>query len=140
MIKGLQECDGRPSDALIDTLHRANWHLWHGCLYPARRRLESLGWERDAEFSPEEGRLLARLEEFTGYTENNQNLIVNYGDRYRHGDPTTSSVVESAVNQVVSKRFVKRQQMARQPARLRSCFGRSYPALAANNSAHHIAA
>jgi len=35
---------------------------------------------------------------------------LNYGDRYRHDEPITSSFVESAVNQVVSKRFVKRQQ------------------------------
>ncbi len=41
--------------------------------------------------------------------------LVNYGDRYRHGEPIASGVVESAVNQVVSKRFVKRQQMAWRP-------------------------
>jgi hypothetical protein len=46
-----------------------------------------------------------------GYLENNQNFIVNYGDRHRHGEPITSSFVESAVNQVLSKRFVKRQKM-----------------------------
>jgi hypothetical protein len=101
--------------------------------------LESLGWELDADCSPEEARLLARLDEFIGYLENNQNFIVNYGDRYNHGEPITSSFVESAVNQVVSKRFVKRQQMAWRPAhahgllqmrtavlneQLRSCFER----------------
>ncbi|MGF6918489.1 hypothetical protein OKW28_002662 [Paraburkholderia sp. 40] len=100
---------------------------------------------------PEEARLLARLEEFIGHLENNQNFIVNYGDRYRHGEPITSSFIE----QVVSKRFVKRQQMAWRPAhahgllqvrtavlnaQLRSCFERWYPALAGNNHAHHIAA
>jgi hypothetical protein len=35
----------------------------------------------------------------------------NYGERYRHGEPITTSFVESTVNQVVSKRFCKRQQM-----------------------------
>jgi hypothetical protein len=80
---------------------------------------------------------------------------VNHGDRYRHGEPITSSFVESAVNQVVSKRFVKRQQMAWRPAhahgllqvriavlneQLRSYFERWYPALAANHQAHHLAA
>ena len=39
--------------------------------YPALSRLESLGWELDANFSPGEARLLARLEEFIGYLENN---------------------------------------------------------------------
>jgi hypothetical protein len=35
----------------------------------------------------------------------------NYADRHRHGEPIASGFVESAVNQVVSKRLVKRQQM-----------------------------
>ena len=156
MIKGLPERDERPSvDALIDGLRSAKWYLWHGCPYPALRRLESLGWELATDGSPEEARLLARLEEFIGYIENNQRFIVNYGDRYHHGEPITSSFVESAVNQVVSKRFVKRQQMAWRPAhahgllqvrtavlneQLRSCFERWYPALAGNDHARHIGA
>ncbi|BCG05222.1 hypothetical protein PPGU19_097900 (plasmid) [Paraburkholderia sp. PGU19] len=110
MMKGLPDRDERPCvDTLIDALRIAKWHLWHGCPYPALQRLERLGWELATDDSPEEARLLARLEEFIGYLENNQRFIVNYGDRYRHGEPITSSFVESAVNQVVSKRFVKRQ-------------------------------
>jgi hypothetical protein len=80
---------------------------------------------------------------------------VNYGDRYRHGEPITSSFVETAVNQVVSKRFVKRQQLSWRPAlahgllqvrtavlnkQLRSRFDRWYPTLAVNDHVHHIAA
>jgi hypothetical protein len=80
---------------------------------------------------------------------------VNYGDRYRHGEPIMSSFVESAVNQMVSKRFAKRQQMAWRPThahgllqvrttvlneQLRSCFERWFPALAGNDHARHIAA
>ncbi len=49
------------------------------------------------------------------YLDNNRHFIVNYGDRYRHGEPIASGFVESAVNQVISKRFVKRQQMAWRP-------------------------
>jgi hypothetical protein len=41
----------------------------------------------------------------------NQNFIPNYGERYRHGEKIASGFVESAVNQVISKRMVKRQQM-----------------------------
>jgi len=63
MIKGLQRRDDRRcADTLIDGLRRAKWHLWHGCPYPALRRLESLGWELATDGSPEEARLLARLE------------------------------------------------------------------------------
>ena len=35
----------------------------------------------------------------------------NYGELYRAGERITSSFVESAVNQVISKRMVKKQQM-----------------------------
>ena len=35
----------------------------------------------------------------------------NFGERYRQGDPISTAFVESTINQVVSKRFVKRQQM-----------------------------
>jgi hypothetical protein len=41
----------------------------------------------------------------------NQSSIPNYGDRYRHGEAISTSFVESTVNQVISKRMVKKQQM-----------------------------
>jgi hypothetical protein len=82
VIKGLPRRDDRPcADALIDGLRRAKWHLWHGCPYPALRRLEGLGWELDADCSLEEAKLLGKPDEFIGYLDNNQNFIVNYGDR-----------------------------------------------------------
>ena len=51
------------------------------------------------------------VREFRGYIEANQNFIPNYGDRYRHGEKISTAFAESAVNQVVSKRMVKKQQM-----------------------------
>ena len=51
------------------------------------------------------------LGEFTGYIQANRAYIVNYGDRYRNGEPISSAFVESTVNQVVSRRMVKKQQM-----------------------------
>jgi hypothetical protein len=41
----------------------------------------------------------------------NENYIVNYGDRYRNGETISTAFVESTVNEVISKRFVKKQQM-----------------------------
>ncbi len=131
---------------LIKALRGAKWHLWHGCPYPALRRLESLGWDLDTEASAEEAKLVDKLEEFIVYLDNSRSCIVNYGDRYRHGEPIASGFVESAVNQVVSKQFVKRQQMAWRPRvahnllqiqtavlidQLRSYVERWYPSIAA---------
>ena len=46
-----------------------------------------------------------------GSTFANRPFIPNYGDRYRHGETISTAFVESAINQVVSKRMVKKQQM-----------------------------
>jgi len=51
------------------------------------RRLENLGWDLDAEASPDEAKLLGKLEELIIYLDNNRGFIVNSGDRYRHGAP-----------------------------------------------------
>jgi hypothetical protein len=40
---------------------------------------------------------------------------VNYGERYRCGERISTGFVESIVNQLLAKRFVKRQQMRRTP-------------------------
>jgi hypothetical protein len=51
------------------------------------------------------------VSEFGGYIRANAAWIPNYGERFRAGETISSSFVESAVNQVVSKRMVKKQQM-----------------------------
>ena len=55
--------------------------------------------------------LLKAVREFGGYIAANRAFIPNYSDRYRHGETISTDFVESAVNQVISKRFVKKQQM-----------------------------
>src|SRR5664279_6080271 len=49
--------------------------------------------------------------EFGGYLRANAANIPNYGERYRAGEVISSSLAESTINQVVSKRMVKKQQM-----------------------------
>ncbi len=49
--------------------------------------------------------------EFDTYIRNNQKFIPNFGERYRQRDTISKAFVESTINQVVSKRFVKKQQM-----------------------------
>ena len=51
------------------------------------------------------------MRELETYIANNAPSIVNYGERYRNGARISTSFTESAINQVVSKRMVKRQQM-----------------------------
>jgi len=56
--------------------------------------------------------LVKALSELRTDIVNNRHLIPNYGERYRNGELIATGFVESTVNEVVSKRFCKRQQMA----------------------------
>jgi hypothetical protein len=51
------------------------------------------------------------LDEFDTYIVVNQSLIPNYGERWRNEEAVATGFVESAVNQIVSKRSSKKQQM-----------------------------
>ena len=64
--------------------------------------------------------MLKALGDFRVYITTNAQLIPNYGERWRYGEAIATGFVESTVNQVVSKRFVKKQQMkwSRRGARL----------------------
>ena len=42
---------------------------------------------------------------------NNGEFIPNFGERRRQGETISTAFVESTINQVVSRRFVKKQQM-----------------------------
>src|SRR6516162_418808 len=55
--------------------------------------------------------LVKALSALRTYIGNNRHLIPNYGERYRNGEPIATGFVESTVNEVVSKRFCKKQQM-----------------------------
>jgi hypothetical protein len=95
------------------------------------------------------------VSEFRHYIEVNGAFIPNYGDRDRHGEAIASSFAGSTVNQVVSKRMVKKRQMrwTQRGAHLllqvrtrvlnddlRADFERWYPGLKAGNDPTHGAA
>ena len=56
-------------------------------------------------------RLVKALAELRTYIVNNRHVIPNYGERYHNGEAIATGFVESTVNEVVSKRFCKQQQM-----------------------------
>lgn len=98
-------------------------YLWHG---NSRKALEKLGdlvedlecWDLDDDGNPvtrtdapQAARMLKYAQELQSYIRHNAGYIVNYGERYRQGDRISTGFVESTINQVVSKRMVKKQQM-----------------------------
>src|SRR6266481_539363 len=93
-------------------LERLKWNLWHGNVHKALQIVDDLEFALDIEdHGQEQRKLLKVVREFGTYISANRTFIPNYGDRYRHGETISTAFVESAINQVLSKRFVKRQQM-----------------------------
>ena len=81
--------------------------MWHGNVYKAldnvdriREPLE-IWYDQNNRF----GKTWKALEEFYNYIEANRPFIPNYSERISTG------FVESAVNQVIAKRFAKKQQV-----------------------------
>ena len=129
------------------------WLLWHGNLQRAEKTIES--FEEDVETLetdyPNLRKFARTAREFTVYIKSNASSLINYGERYRSGERISSSLAESTVNAVISKRFAKRQQMQWTPrgahlllqtrtraldGSLRPLFERWHPGLAANDASH----
>ncbi len=97
---------------LAEELERLKWYLWHGNVFLALQTITYIQLDVDSvDVSPEQRKLSKAVAEFAGYIRANATWIPNYGERWRTGEAISSAFVESAVNQVVSKRMVKKQQM-----------------------------
>src|SRR5205823_7424982 len=113
LAKGVR-ADDQPelSADLEEMLEHVKWNLWHGKVNRALEITDELAYALDVEDgSPEHRKLLKAVRAFEAYVTNHRALIPNYGERYRQGKTISTGFTESAVNQVVSKRFVKKQQM-----------------------------
>jgi hypothetical protein len=102
-------------DPVVRNLERLKWYLWHGNVFKALQVVQSVEMDLEAAVATSghgtTRKLLKAVEEFHTYIGNNAGFIPNYGERYRYGERISTGFVESTVNQVLSKRFCKRQQM-----------------------------
>jgi len=115
-IAGLEKGRMRKaSSKLSDLLESVKWNTWHGKVDRALERAEELWGKLTTPFTAtlrgKVRKLRAKLEEFIGYIDANRAFIPNYGKRYRTGKPISTSFAESTVDQIISRRFVKKQQM-----------------------------
>jgi hypothetical protein len=106
---GQQETGAAVSKQLESVKHL----IWHGNVVEALERQADLLIELDLirAHSAAAAKLATGLAEFEIYIRNNQEFIPNFGERYRQGETISTAFVESTINQVVSRRFVKKQQM-----------------------------
>ena len=110
--KGLKTTPENREEGL-NLLESMKHYLWHGNVVRAREKIdETLGFLDNPEIRADNVAKFRRaLDEFDTYIKANQSLIPNYGEHWRNGETIATAFVESAVNQIVSKRFAKRQQM-----------------------------
>ncbi len=114
MAKGLTAQESTDASGDVEKqLESVKWYLWHGNVFRALQGLEDLAMDLDDIEPVTEGlkKLWKAVHEFQGYIAVNKPFIPNYGDRYRHGETISTAFAESTVNQVVSRRMVKQQQM-----------------------------
>jgi hypothetical protein len=102
-------------EVVLKLIESSKWYLWHGNVFQALKQLEFV--EMDLESAIFQSRdettrkLLQGVKEFQSYIDRNRAFIPNYGERYRNGERISTGFTESAVNQVMSKRMAKKQQM-----------------------------
>ena len=121
------------------------WNIWHGNVDKVLDKIEC----QDLDNGNKKHSLKKWTEEFYIYIKSNQHLIPNYAERYRHNEIISTSFVESTVNEVISKRMSKKQQMrwTKEGAHkmiqtristlnneLKDSFCNWYPAMAENNA------
>ena len=111
--KGLVLCEAMLGEQIQDQIERLQWSLWHGQVDKALGKIDDL----EASIKPFSetyarfAQLVKALSALRTYIVNNRHVIPNYGARYRNGEPIATGFVESTVNEVLSKRFCKKQQM-----------------------------
>ena len=113
MRKGMAGIEAAALVAAVETdLESLKWHLWNGNIDPALRMVDGLKTMLTGDgITTERQKLLRAVREFGNYIAANQAFIPDYGDRYRHRERISTAFTESAVNQLVSRRMVKQQQM-----------------------------
>ena len=111
---GADTADARLSGTARRGLERAKWRLWHGRWPGCRRRLAALcRWTECRAMREVAGidKLRQRTADLLGYLERNEAALVHYAARRQRGEPIATSFVESAVDEIISWRMAKRQQM-----------------------------
>lgn len=92
-------------EALQDSLESAKWSLWHG---EAHEALQKLTLIRD-NITDEKKR--SKLKGLQDYLMNNQEYLVNYGERKKLNKVFTSQVAESHIDSIINARNKRKQKM-----------------------------
>jgi hypothetical protein len=106
--RGLLAPNGRD---LCEEIKSCKWLVWHGKSTKAVARLKHICNAFEMVAGEPFFTLWLNLGRLIGYLESNDRYLVNYSRRHFKGLPISSSIAESAVNEVVSWRMAKKRQM-----------------------------
>ncbi len=97
----------------LNSLDGVRHRLWHGYVNRAVDAINALLETCDHASAVDDAfcRLHRKLSDFRTYIQNNRDFIPQYADRQQYGEHFSTAFAESAVNEIVSKRMVKKQQM-----------------------------
>jgi hypothetical protein len=112
-VFGSKMIDSMERESVETEITHAKWLVWHGKGGKALERIKALDSRLLAREGYEFKTLWWNLNTISSYLKNNARTLVNSGARHRKGLPISSSIAESAVNQVVSYRMAKKRQMRR---------------------------
>ncbi|MGU7771740.1 hypothetical protein ACV229_16410 [Burkholderia sp. MR1-5-21] len=110
-VFGSQMIDSMERESVEAEIIHAKWLVWHGKGSKALERIKAPDSRLLAREGYEFKTLWWNLNTVSCYLKKNAGTLVNYGARHRKGLPISSSIAESAVNQVVSYRMAKKRQM-----------------------------
>jgi len=115
LAKGVNSVtDGGIRAYALDQLQHAKWRIWNGQTHRGLIGLVHLRrWARSQCFDHISclRKLEYTLSDTIRYLELNADSMPNYGKRYRDGQRISTGFAESAVNEIIAKRMVKKQQM-----------------------------
>jgi len=115
LVRGIDAiADGGVRGHALAEIDRAKWRLWNGFTERDIVGLTHLGqWAQVSRFEhiPSLKKLAHTLFDMIRYLQLNADSMPDYGKRYRAGQRISTGFVESAVNEIIAKRMVKKQQM-----------------------------
>jgi hypothetical protein len=103
--------EGPDWDWVQSEIKSSKWLVWHGKGRKAVARLNAISQELEKWPNQTQSTLWWNVQKACNYIRSHTRFLVDYGARFRKGLPISSSIAESAVNQVVSSRMAKKQQM-----------------------------
>ena len=112
-IQAVSEPERLAGSQLTVDVESVKWNLWHGKVEHALEKAAALSAliENISVSSENRPKLLTKLAKLIGYITANRAFIPNYGERKRAGKTISTAFAESTVNALLSRRFIKKQQM-----------------------------